>query len=107
MKLRGFSEPKHLFLSFGIGLGFWLLVSTLAAASNESPFFVVFLRPGSLLASVVGYGGHNLQGLFLFFLGNILFYWALAFLLLSWLRIQQARRGHSPASGPADTTTTR
>ncbi len=107
MKLRDSFKPKRLALSFCIGVGFFLVVSSLAAASNESSFFVVFLRPGSLLASLVGYGGHDLPGMLLYFLGNILFYWLLALFFLGWWRTRRrVHVGDHPASEPADTTTT-
>lgn len=107
MKLRDFFKPKHLLLSLGIGIAFALFVSALTAASNESPFFYVFLRPGSLLASLAGYGGHDLQGFLLYIIiGNVLFYWASAFLFLWWLRIRWQARHGSTASGPANTGTT-
>ncbi len=74
---------KNALLALGMGTAFVVLISTLAAASRESPLVYAFLLPGSFAARVAGYGGHDIQGLVLYFAGNLAFYWLLAFLLLT------------------------
>lgn len=73
---------KNALLSLGMSTAFLVLASLLAATSKESPLFYAFLLPGSFVARLAGYGGHDIQGVVLYFVGNLAFYWLLAFLLL-------------------------
>jgi hypothetical protein len=74
---------RNALLSLGMSVAFFVLVSVLAAATKASALVYAFLLPGSFAARMAGYGGHDIQGLLLYFVGNLAFYWLLAFLLLT------------------------
>lgn len=94
MKAQHPLKTKYLFLSLGIGTVLVLLFSSLIDTEAVSAIAQVFLSPGSLLARLGGYGGHDLQGMLLYVLGNIVFY-AVVSLLVIWLAItHQAPRQH-------------
>jgi hypothetical protein len=82
MKSQPIFTLKRFFLSLVASIAFVVIVSELVAVSNESPLVYFFLRPGSFVASVAGYGGHDLQGMVLYLVGNLVFYWLLVFVML-------------------------
>ncbi len=51
---------------------------------GEEPAVLIAMWPGVILSRLSGYGGRDLPGLLLYMLGNVAFYWALAFLVLAW-----------------------
>jgi hypothetical protein len=93
MKLKDLFEPKHLSISLAAGIGFMFASYALINTRSEEAAVRIVMWPGILLSELVGLGGHDLLGVLLYFLGNILFYWVLAFLLLLWLRIRYRGRG--------------
>jgi hypothetical protein len=108
MKLREFFKLKHLALSFCLGIALMVLFFPLVSLMGEEAAVRIVMWPGMLLSRASGYGGHDLPGILLYFLGNILFYWLLALFFLGWWKARQrVHVGDRPASGPADTTTTR
>lgn len=68
-------------ISLSLALGIALVLLLLGASSKSLLLFL--LRPGALLADWVGYGAHDMGGIFLYVGGNIGFYAALSFALLS------------------------
>jgi hypothetical protein len=108
MKSVGLPKAKQLLQSFGLGVVLMLILSALVGLSGEEAAVQIVMWPGVLLSRLSGYGGHDLPGILLYFLGNVLFYWLLAFLLLAWWKARRQTRGrdaHPP--GRVDTTTTR
>jgi len=91
IKRKPLSTSKRLLLSSGIGIAFVLLLFSLSSGSegDSNSLFFVFLWPGAFLADWAWYGGHDLEGLLLFILGNMAFYVLIAFFIL-WL--VEARR---------------
>ncbi len=85
MKIRDFFKLKYLALSFGIGIAFMFAFYALVnLIGGEEAAVPIAMWPGAILSQLSGYGGHDLGGLLLYFLGNAIFYWALAFLFLAW-----------------------
>jgi hypothetical protein len=106
MQLGHLFKPKYLVVSLGLGLALMLILSALVSIRGEEAAVRIVMWPGLLLSSLSGYGGHDLPGILLYFLGNILFYWLLAFLFLGWWRSRRQARHGATASGPADTNRT-
>jgi len=107
MKVKTLSASKSLVLSLGIGIAFVLLLFSVSGGNNESLFFVL-LRPGAFFAEWAGYGAHDMEGLLLYIVGNMVFYVVIVFLVLRLVRAHRlARNRQDPASGPTNTTTTR
>jgi hypothetical protein len=85
MKLGDFFRLKYLVLAFAIGMAFMCAFTALIELiGGEEPAVLIAMWPGVILSRLSGYGGHDLPGLLLYMLGNVVFYWALAFLVLAW-----------------------
>jgi hypothetical protein len=108
MKSVGLPRAKLLLQSFGLGVVLMLILSALAGLWGEEAAVRTVMWPGVLLSRLSGYGGHDLPGILLYFLGDVLFYWLLAFLFLVWWRParRKTHHGNGHSSGHADTTTT-
>ena len=79
MKIKSL-EVRYLLLSCVFGILAFLSISFLTATSRFQRGADILLSPGAALATLVGYGGHDLQGFVLYIVGN-LFCYCLLFLI--------------------------
>jgi hypothetical protein len=81
------SGTKYWVLSCGTGLGVFLLVSFLADNPTLEPTTEVVLWPGAGLATVAGFGSHDMEGFLLYLLGNVVCYCVFFLTLFRLLKI--------------------
>jgi len=86
MKTAGFGR-KYWLLSCGVGLAVFLLISFLSDNATLGPVAKVLLWPGAAMADLAGFGGHDIQGFFLYIAGNAAFYCAIFLILFGFLKI--------------------
>ena len=84
MKFRQLLKVKNLLWSLGIASMWVLLLFTLTVGSISSRIADTLLKLGAFLANLAGFGAHDLEGLVLYILGNIVFH-AVICLLAFWL----------------------
>jgi hypothetical protein len=89
MKSASLLRALLFFQSFALGVALILILDALVSIGGEEAAVRIVMWPGVLLSRASGYGGHDLLGLLLYFLGNILFYWLLAFLFLAWWKTRR------------------
>jgi hypothetical protein len=108
MNLRATFKIKPLLLSWGTGTALVLVLFVLGETGIVPNLNQTLLSPGLLLAGLAGYGAHDIEAIVLAILGDSLFYGLLSFFALSIVRARWlVRNRQDPASGPANTTTTR
>jgi hypothetical protein len=86
MKTEKFGR-KYWLLSCGVGFALFLLISFLSDNASLAPIAKVLLWPGAEIADLAGFGGHDIQGFFLYIFGNAALYCAIFLILFRFLKI--------------------
>jgi hypothetical protein len=69
-------------LSCGFGLVVFFLISFMSGNDSWEPIAEILLWPGAAIAAKTGFGAHDIQGFFLYTLGNAAFYCVIFLVLL-------------------------
>jgi hypothetical protein len=78
---------KYWLLSCLVGIVVFVLLSFLVGNAAVEPAADFLVWPGMSLATLMGFGAHDLQGLVLYFLGNVFFYCGVFLVLFRLLKI--------------------
>jgi hypothetical protein len=87
-----YSRIKLMYVSLSLGFGFFITIVALNTVGFLGNFVGILTLPGLLLAGTVGRGIHDPGGYLFIFVGNVLAYAAVCFLVLSAINSRSARR---------------